>query len=121
MFVATINGAVVAGVSLEGVRPRVSKSFKEGAEYLRVVFGALFSIPLGVLADLYALDLSILWFAVILTLVALLTKFVGCGLSAPTPLGRQEDGFLPPAHSLWYTSAEAMRRAPSTNSSALNA
>lgn len=82
MGLSAIVGAFVAGVSLEGLRLRVSMSFKEGAEYLRIVFGAVFFTSLGVLADLHVLDLSILWFALALTLVALATKLVGCGLSA---------------------------------------
>lgn len=82
MGLSAIVGAFVAGVSLESVRLRVSKSFKEGADYLRVVFGAIFFTSLGVLADLREIDLSILWFTLVLTLVALATKVVGCGLPA---------------------------------------
>jgi Kef-type K+ transport system membrane component KefB len=67
------------GVSLESARLRVSKSFKEGAESLRIVFGAVFFTSLGVLADLRELDASILCFTVVLTLVALATKVTGCG------------------------------------------
>lgn len=77
---SAIVGAFVAGVSLEGVRLRVSKSFKEGADYLRIVFGAVFFTSLGVLADLNELDMETLVFALVLTLVAMSTKFVGCAL-----------------------------------------
>jgi Kef-type K+ transport system membrane component KefB len=82
MGLSAIVGAFVAGVALEGVQLRFSMNFKEGAEYLRIVFGAVFFTSLGVLAELHVLDLSILWFALLLTLVALASKLVGCGLTA---------------------------------------
>ena len=82
MGLSAIVGAFVAGVSLEGVNLRYSRSFREGADYLRAIFGAIFFISLGILADLRALDWHAVFFVAALTVVALLTKAVGCGLPA---------------------------------------
>lgn len=82
MGLSAIVGAFVAGVALEGVHLKNSKHFKEGAEYLRIVFGAVFFISLGVLADLNALTPSMIAFSLLLTLVALATKVLGCGIPA---------------------------------------
>jgi Kef-type K+ transport system membrane component KefB len=79
---SAIIGSFVAGVSLEGVSLRTSKHFKEGAEYLRIIFGAIFFISLGIIADIKAFTPHLLWFLLALVLVAILTKAIGCGLTA---------------------------------------
>lgn len=82
MGLSAIVGAFVAGVSMEGVDLRHSKSFKEGSEYLRVIFGAIFFVSLGVLADVRVLTVDVVTITVAFILVAILTKLVGCGLPA---------------------------------------
>ncbi len=82
MGLSAIVGAFVAGVVLEGVQLKYSKHFKEGTEYLRIIFGAIFFISLGVLADIRALTPEMISFSLLLTLVAIATKVVGCGLPA---------------------------------------
>ncbi len=79
---SAIVGAFLAGAVLEGVRFRHSKGLKEGAEYLHFVFGAIFFVSLGILVDLRALSMAILPFMVVLLLVAMATKILGCGLSS---------------------------------------
>ena len=79
---SAIVGAFIAGVSLEGVDLKHSKHFKEGAEYLRILFGAIFFVSLGVLADITAFNLDILYFLIALSIVAVLSKLIGCGLPA---------------------------------------
>lgn len=79
---SAIVGAFVAGVVFEGIRVSESRSVHIGAEYIRAAFGAVFFVSLGVLADLRTLDIDTLVFAGALTLVAFLSKFVGCGLTA---------------------------------------
>lgn len=79
---SAIVGAFIAGVSLEGVNLRHSKHFKEGADYLRVLFGAIFFVSLGVLADIKAFNLDVLYFLLALSVVAILSKLIGCGLPA---------------------------------------
>ena len=88
---SAIVGAFVAGVVFEGIRVTKSRSVHIGAEYVRAAFGAVFFVSLGVLADLRSLDTYTLIFAVALTLVAFLSKFVGCGLTARmTGLGSKD-------------------------------
>ena len=79
---SAIVGAFVAGVVFEGIHVNTSRSVHIGAEYVRASFGAVFFVSLGVLADMRTLGIDTLIFAGALTLVALLSKFVGCGLSA---------------------------------------
>ncbi len=82
MGLSAIIGSFVAGVSLESVQLRFSKSFKEGAEYLRIVFGAIFFVSLGILADLTTFTFALAGFTLALTLVAIATKVVGCAVPA---------------------------------------
>ncbi|MCW8909809.1 MAG: cation:proton antiporter [Gammaproteobacteria bacterium] len=72
----------MAGVSLEGVNLKHSKKFKEGADYLRILFGAIFFVSLGVLADISTFTLDILYFLLALSGVAFMSKLIGCGLPA---------------------------------------
>ena len=75
---SAIVGAFLAGVSLEGVTILHSKNYKEGAEYLQIIFASIFFVSLGILADFHSLTLQIIWFLVALTFVAFITKLVGC-------------------------------------------
>ncbi len=82
MGLSAIIGAFVAGVSLEGVHLKHSRNFHEGSDYLRIVFGAIFFISLGILVDLSAFTSDIMLFLLALTTVAITSKFVGCSLPA---------------------------------------
>ena len=82
MGLSAIIGAFIAGVSFESVKVTHSKNFKEGAEYLQVIFASIFFVSLGILADVKAITPEILLFIVILTLVAIFTKVIGCGIPA---------------------------------------
>ena len=82
MGLSAIVGAFIAGVSFESVKVTHSKNFKEGAEYLQVIFASIFFVSLGILADVKAITPEILLFIVILTLVAIFTKVIGCGIPA---------------------------------------
>jgi Kef-type K+ transport system membrane component KefB len=79
---SAIIGAFLAGTVLEGVRFTHSKNLKEGAEYFHIIFGAIFFISLGILSNLREIPLKMLPFLVLLLLVAVSTKFLGCGLTA---------------------------------------
>jgi len=79
---SAIVGAFVAGVVFEGIHVNTSRSVHIGADYVRASFGAVFFVSLGVLADMRTLGTETLLFAGALTLAALLSKFIGCGLSA---------------------------------------
>jgi Kef-type K+ transport system membrane component KefB len=79
---SAIIGAFLAGVVLEGIVIRNSKSYREGAEYLQIIFGAIFFVSLGVLVDLRAISGTIILFLIALTVVAVLTKVIGCYIPA---------------------------------------
>jgi Kef-type K+ transport system membrane component KefB len=79
---SAIVGAFIAGVSFEGVRLYRSKSLKEGAEYLQIIFASIFFVSLGILADFHALTPEVGVFLIALTIVAIITKVVGCGIPA---------------------------------------
>ncbi|MDD1719973.1 MAG: cation:proton antiporter [Methanoregulaceae archaeon] len=79
---SAIVGAFIAGVSFEGVRLVHCRDIKEGAEYLQIIFASIFFVSLGVLADFRAITPDIVLFLVALTVVAIITKVIGCGLPA---------------------------------------
>jgi Kef-type K+ transport system membrane component KefB len=79
---SAIVGGFIAGVSVCGVCLRHSRDIREGAEYLQIIFAAIFFVSLGVLADFHALTAEILIFLVVLTFVAVATKVVGCSIPA---------------------------------------
>ena len=79
---SAIVGAFIAGVSFEGVRLNRSKNLKEGAEYLQIIFASIFFVSLGILADFHALTPEVVVFLVALTIVAIVTKVIGCGIPA---------------------------------------
>ncbi|MCK9590386.1 MAG: cation:proton antiporter [Methanoregula sp.] len=79
---SAIVGAFIAGVSFKDVKLHQSHSLKEGAEYLQIIFAAIFFVSLGIIADLHAVTPEILLFLLVLTLVAIITKVIGCGIPA---------------------------------------
>ena len=79
---SAIVGAFLAGVALTSCIIKHGKNFKEGAEYLMIIFASIFFVSLGILADFHALTLQILWFLIALTIIAFLTKIIGCYLGA---------------------------------------
>jgi len=79
---SAIVGAFIAGVSLEGIKLEHSRDYKEGSEYLHIIFAALFFVSLGIIADINALHRDTIIFLLVLTVVATLTKLVGCALPA---------------------------------------
>jgi Kef-type K+ transport system membrane component KefB len=82
MSLSAIVGAFIAGVSFERVHTERSKDFRVGSEYLRIIFGAIFFISLGILADFSTFTWGAMEFALALTVVAVLSKIIGCGLLA---------------------------------------
>ncbi len=80
--VSGIIGAFIAGVSLHRVGLIHSKSIKKGSEYLYVPMAAIFFISLGILVDLHKVTTDVLLFTFFLTIIAIVSKFFGCGLAA---------------------------------------
>lgn len=79
---SAIVGAFLAGVALEGVVIRHGKDYREGAEYLHIIFASIFFVSLGIIADFHSLTYSVMWFLIALTIVAVLTKVIGCYIPA---------------------------------------
>jgi Kef-type K+ transport system membrane component KefB len=79
---SAIVGAFLSGAVLEGIKFRNSKDLKEGAEYLHIIFGAIFFISLGILVNFKELTFKVLPFLIALNLVAVFTKVVGCGIAS---------------------------------------
>jgi len=79
---SAIIGSFIAGVSLTRARLKHEEVFNEGSEHLQIIFASIFFISLGVLMDFHVFTLNLVWFLLALTAVALLTKFIGCGLPA---------------------------------------
>ncbi|WP_298667943.1 cation:proton antiporter [uncultured Methanofollis sp.] len=93
--ISAIIGAFIAGVSFHGVTIVNSRDLKEGAEYLHVIFASIFFVSLGILADFSALTPDIMVFLIALTVIAVITKVVGCGIPAALMgVGRQESLIL---------------------------
>jgi Kef-type K+ transport system membrane component KefB len=91
---SAIVGAFIAGVSFESVELTHSKNFKEGAEYLQIIFASIFFVSLGILADIRTVTPEIALFLIVLTLVAIITKVIGCGLPARMMGLRRKDALI---------------------------
>ena len=79
---SAIIGSFLAGVSLAQVKLQHAMSFSDGAEYLQMIFASVFFVSLGVLVDIHQVTQELIWFIVVITVVATLTKVIGCGLPA---------------------------------------
>lgn len=82
LHLSAIVGAFIAGISLTGTPVRHSKDYRQGAEYLHIIFASIFFVSLGILVDIHIVTPAVLWFFVVLTVVAIATKVVGCFFSA---------------------------------------
>lgn len=79
---SSIVGAFLAGISLEGAVVRQGKNYREGAEYLYIIFASIFFVSLGILVDIHVVTPAVLWFLMVLTVVAVITKVIGCFIPA---------------------------------------
>lgn len=79
---SAIVGSFMAGASFSGVKLTRGEIFKEGAEHLQIIFASIFFVSLGVIMDLHYVTADLLWFVAAVSVVALLTKLIGCGVTA---------------------------------------
>jgi len=77
--ISAIVGAFVAGTVFAGSALR--DGIRKGMQYLEALFVPLFFVSLGIAVNLEGFTNALL-FGVVLTVVAILTKIVGCGLPA---------------------------------------
>lgn len=82
--VSAIVGAFLAGVCVNRVNLKHSLDIKLGAEYLYIIFAAIFFVSLGIIVDLQYLfeKPEMLIFIIVLIAVAIITKVAGCGIPA---------------------------------------
>ena len=80
---SAIIGAFIAGLSFDaGIGFKHSWHYKEGGKYLFIIFGSIFFVSMGILVDLSALTLTLLGFTLLLSLVGIAAKVIGCGIPA---------------------------------------
>ncbi|MFH0768311.1 MAG: cation:proton antiporter [Chloroflexota bacterium] len=79
---SAIVGSFLAGASFAGATLQRGEIFREGAEHLQIIFASVFFISLGIIMDLHVITLNLLWFVLVLSTVAILTKTIGCGIPA---------------------------------------
>ncbi|HAS04343.1 MAG TPA: cation:proton antiporter [Dehalococcoidia bacterium] len=79
---SAIVGSFLAGASFSEVKLSRGVIFREGAEHLQIIFASIFFASLGVIMDVHYITLDIIWFVLVLTVVAIVTKFIGCGIPA---------------------------------------
>jgi Kef-type K+ transport system membrane component KefB len=72
----------LAGASFSEVKLNRGVIFREGAEHLQIIFASIFFVSLGVIMDVHYITLDIVWFVLALTVVAIITKIIGCGVPA---------------------------------------
>ena len=79
--VADITGAYVAGVILCSLRDSDYITQKMDTNSY-IIFGPVFFCSIGLQTNIRTLDMTILWFSLAFVAVGLLSKVVGCGLTA---------------------------------------
>ena len=79
---SAIVGSFLAGIALSGCCIKCGKNFKEGADYLQIIFASIFFVSLGILADFHKLTIAIIGFLIALTILAFLSKIIGCYIGA---------------------------------------
>jgi len=95
--ISAIVGAFIAGTMFSGVA--FKKRLQEGAGFLSAVFVPIFFISLGLLVDFHELYsalgtlLIFLLFGVVLTIVAILSKVIGCGIPAKLYKSSSKEAF----------------------------
>jgi len=86
---SAIVGAFMAGVTMHGLN---LKEAREGAEYLEMVFAAIFFVSIGVIVDVKQIVISTFFF--LLIAVAILSKIIGCMLPSVFMKFNKKDSFI---------------------------
>lgn len=82
MGLSAVVGAFTAGAIMEGIKLKHSRSFSDGADYLRIIFASIFFTSLGILVNLHEVSMADIPFIIGLTGVAIASKLFGCMLPA---------------------------------------
>ncbi len=79
--IADITGAYVAGIILCNIRD-ASYIDRKVSINSYMIFAPVFFVAIGLKTDFSKIDMDMIWFSVAFVIVALLTKVIGCGLTA---------------------------------------
>ncbi len=79
--IADITGAYVAGIILCNIRD-ASYIDRKVSVNSYMIFAPVFFVAIGLKTDFSKIDMDMIWFSVAFVIVALLTKVIGCGLTA---------------------------------------
>ncbi|MCD7890556.1 MAG: cation:proton antiporter [Ruminococcus sp.] len=79
--VADITGAFLAGLALSG-SPSVKYTTTKFDTISYMLLSPIFFASVGLSITTFKMDSSLIWFTVVIIIVALITKIVGCGLGA---------------------------------------
>lgn len=79
--IADITGAYVAGIILCNIRD-ASYIDRKVSVNSYMIFAPIFFVAIGLKTDFSKIDMGMIWFSVAFVIVALLTKVIGCGLTA---------------------------------------
>ena len=91
---SAIVGSFIAGISLGGIQLRNTLSYKEGAEYLHIIFASIFFVSLGILVEISSLTFILIIFLILLTVIAVATKVAGCYLPSRAQGFSHEDSLV---------------------------
>jgi Kef-type K+ transport system membrane component KefB len=79
--IADITGAYLAGIIISNTRDSDYVMSKvDVASYM--LFSPIFFASIGIKTDLHGLGMQMIWFALALLIVAIISKIIGCGLGA---------------------------------------
>jgi Kef-type K+ transport system membrane component KefB len=76
---APIVGAFLVGISLS--KSKAINTLLAGSEYFEIIFTSIFFISIGIVVELNAF-VTLFWFIIALTAVAIITKMIGSGYTA---------------------------------------
>lgn len=79
--IADITGAYVAGIILCNIRD-ASYIDRKVSINSYMIFAPVFFVAIGLKTDFSKIDMDMIWFSVAFVIVGLLTKVIGCGLTA---------------------------------------
>lgn len=77
-----IIGACIAVISCSSLQLIHSNEFRKGTECLQIIFSAIFFVSPGVITDFRTLIPTLVWFLVVLTIIAIISRVAGCGIPA---------------------------------------
>jgi Kef-type K+ transport system membrane component KefB len=79
---SAVVGSFLAGMTFASMELKQCRILRKGTEHLKIIFASIFFISLGVLLDIHSIDVRIIMFILALTVAAIISKVIGCGIPA---------------------------------------